>query len=255
MGGGTIEAARAAMLRRMASITTPRCLQTSGRLQARRGRRPYKLGRPCSGRPDAARGRPRSPRRRTDEGQAGPAGRGGGRYPAGAVGAAQGPGQVQSEDDRICHRPRRHHGRRRPLRGCGEAVSRRARDPAHPRHCRNDSPTTAGTLSQLGAVLIFQRKSREAAAVYAELDKAIANWEPQRRQVFELNPSRILSLYNSGQLDAGLPPPSNWSRSESAGSAKITSMPLTRAARWRSAMRRQARCRCHPGIQGGHSRS
>jgi CHAT domain-containing protein len=40
--------------------------------------------------------------------------------------------------------------------------------------------------------------------MFARIDKAIANWEPQRRQVFELNPARILSLYNAGQLDAGI---------------------------------------------------
>jgi CHAT domain-containing protein len=53
-------------------------------------------------------------------------------------------------------------------------------------------------------VLILQRQSEEAAVVYAELDKAIAKWEPQRRQVFELNGSRIAALYASGQLEAGI---------------------------------------------------
>ena len=58
-------------------------------------------------------------------------------------------------------------------------------------------------LSQLGGILTLQRK-REATAIYARIDKAIANWEPQRRQIFELNPSRILSLYSSGQIEAGI---------------------------------------------------
>jgi len=69
---------------------------------------------------------------------------------------------------------------------------------------RDDSQTTAGALSQLGAVLIFQRKSSEAAAVFADLDKAIANWEPGRRQLLELNGSRITALYASGQIAEGL---------------------------------------------------
>jgi CHAT domain-containing protein len=69
---------------------------------------------------------------------------------------------------------------------------------------RNDSPATAGALSQLGAVLIFQRKSREASAVYADLDRAIANWEPGRKQLLQLNGSRITALYASGQIAEGL---------------------------------------------------
>ncbi|MDP3690745.1 MAG: CHAT domain-containing protein [Bradyrhizobium sp.] len=63
---------------------------------------------------------------------------------------------------------------------------------------------SAQILSQLGAVLNFQRKTTEAAAVYAELDKAIASWEPARRQVLELNGSRIATLYASGQVEAGI---------------------------------------------------
>jgi CHAT domain-containing protein len=68
----------------------------------------------------------------------------------------------------------------------------------------DDSQPTVLLLSQLGGILNLQRKSGEAIAVYAQIDKAIAGWEPQRRQVFELNGSRILSLYASGQIDAGI---------------------------------------------------
>jgi CHAT domain-containing protein len=67
-----------------------------------------------------------------------------------------------------------------------------------------DSPPTVQILAQLGAVLNLQRKGREAVGVYAQIDKAIANWEPNRKQVFELNGSRIISLYASGQFDAGI---------------------------------------------------
>lgn len=63
---------------------------------------------------------------------------------------------------------------------------------------------SAQILSQLGAVLNFQRKSTEAATVYAELDKAIAKWEPGRKQVLELNGSRISALYASGQVETGI---------------------------------------------------
>ena len=59
-------------------------------------------------------------------------------------------------------------------------------------------------LSQLGGILNLQRKGRDAIAIYAQIDKAIANWEPARRQAFELNGGRITSLYNSGQIEAGI---------------------------------------------------
>ena len=68
----------------------------------------------------------------------------------------------------------------------------------------DESQTTAGTLSQLGAVLVFQRKAKEAAVVYADLSESIANWEPGRKQLLELNGSRITALYASGQIDQGL---------------------------------------------------
>jgi CHAT domain-containing protein len=69
---------------------------------------------------------------------------------------------------------------------------------------KDDTQFSAQILSQLAAVLTFQRKIPEAAAAYAELDKAIANWEPGRRQVLELNGSRISALYFSGQIEAGI---------------------------------------------------
>jgi CHAT domain-containing protein len=68
----------------------------------------------------------------------------------------------------------------------------------------DDSPLTVQLFSQLAGILTLQRKNPEANAIYARIDKAIATWEPQRRQIFELNPSRILSLYNSGQVAAGI---------------------------------------------------
>lgn len=67
-----------------------------------------------------------------------------------------------------------------------------------------DSLSSVQFLSQLGNILNFQRKFEEAVAVYAEIDKAIAKWEPQRRQAFEINGSRITSLYASGQFEAGI---------------------------------------------------
>jgi CHAT domain-containing protein len=68
----------------------------------------------------------------------------------------------------------------------------------------HDAQSTAQMLSQLGTILSFQRKTREAVVVYAELDDAIAKWEPQRRQGFEINNGRIYSLYAAGRLNAGI---------------------------------------------------
>ena len=67
-----------------------------------------------------------------------------------------------------------------------------------------DAPQHASVLSQLGNILVLRNKIKEASVVYGQLDKAIADWSPQQREPFELNDSRILALYSSGQLEAGL---------------------------------------------------
>jgi tetratricopeptide (TPR) repeat protein len=68
----------------------------------------------------------------------------------------------------------------------------------------DDTQTSAQILSQLGAIQVVQRKLPEAVAVYADLDKAIAKWEPHRREVLELNGSRITALLASGEVQAGM---------------------------------------------------
>ena len=68
----------------------------------------------------------------------------------------------------------------------------------------DDAPESANILSQLGNILVLQRKTKEAAVIYAELDKAIAQWTPARREAFEMNGSRIVALYASGQVEAGI---------------------------------------------------
>ena len=68
----------------------------------------------------------------------------------------------------------------------------------------DDAPVTVTTLWQLGNILVLQRKTREATTVYAELDKAIERWAPQQREAFQLNGSRIVTLYASGQVEAGI---------------------------------------------------
>ena len=68
----------------------------------------------------------------------------------------------------------------------------------------DDSPSLAATLSSLGGVLTLQRKNTEAVAVYADLEKAVAKWEPVRRESYLLSAGRILALYASGQMEAGI---------------------------------------------------
>src|SRR5258708_27354508 len=85
-----------------------------------------------------------------------------------------------------------------------EKLARAALDVNRTLNIGDDAQSNAQILSQLGAILTFQRKLAEAASVYAELDKAIAKWEPRRREVLELNGSRINAMFASGQTQAGL---------------------------------------------------
>jgi CHAT domain-containing protein len=67
-----------------------------------------------------------------------------------------------------------------------------------------DSELIVRELSGLATVLNLQQKRKEAIATYAEIDKAMASWDLQRRQAFDLNASRINSLYAAGQFDRGI---------------------------------------------------
>ena len=85
-----------------------------------------------------------------------------------------------------------------------EKLARSALDVERAVGIADDSVLTAKILSQLGNILIVQRKGREADAVYGELDRAIASWPQQQREALLLNGSRIIALYASGQIEAGL---------------------------------------------------
>ena len=85
-----------------------------------------------------------------------------------------------------------------------EKLTREALDINRTLNIADDSQANAQILAQLGAILTFERKLPEAASVYAELDKAIAKWDPRRREVLELNGSRINAMFASGQTQAGL---------------------------------------------------
>jgi CHAT domain-containing protein len=67
-----------------------------------------------------------------------------------------------------------------------------------------DSQSIVRELSGLATILNLQHKRKEAIEIYAEIDKAMANWDPQRRQLFDLSGSRINSLYAAGQFDRGI---------------------------------------------------
>ncbi len=67
-----------------------------------------------------------------------------------------------------------------------------------------DSQSTVTYLSRLANILNLQHKRRPAIAIYAEIDKATANWDPQRREVFDLDGSRIYALYAAEETRRGI---------------------------------------------------
>lgn len=67
-----------------------------------------------------------------------------------------------------------------------------------------DSLSTVKYLGYLGSVLILQNRNDEATAVYAELDRASAGWDPQQKRALDTDGNRIMSLYASGQIDGGI---------------------------------------------------
>ncbi len=68
----------------------------------------------------------------------------------------------------------------------------------------DDSQTVVHELSSLALILNLQHKQKQAIAVYAEIDKATVNWNPQLREALDLSGSRINSFYAAGQFDRGI---------------------------------------------------
>jgi CHAT domain-containing protein len=85
-----------------------------------------------------------------------------------------------------------------------EQLGRSALDVQRTLGIADSAPESVRILSGIGNILVAQRKLKEAAAIYAQLDQAIAQWTPQQREVFELNGSRIAALYATGQIDEGI---------------------------------------------------
>jgi CHAT domain-containing protein len=88
--------------------------------------------------------------------------------------------------------------------GDAEKLTRVALDINRTIGVADDAVSSVQLLSQLGSTFIIQRKYAEASAVYADLDKAVAHWDLRQREMFEINESRITSLYNSGRVEAGI---------------------------------------------------
>jgi len=85
-----------------------------------------------------------------------------------------------------------------------EQLARSALDTQHTLGVADDSPETASILFNLGNILVLQGKANEAQAVFAQLDQAIENWPPSRRDIYQLNGSRVAVLYAAGQVEAGV---------------------------------------------------
>jgi CHAT domain-containing protein len=85
-----------------------------------------------------------------------------------------------------------------------EKLGRSALDVQRTIGIADEAPLSAAILSSLGNILVLQRNMKEASEIYAQLDKAMAQWPQQQREVFELNGSRIAALYASGQVEAGI---------------------------------------------------
>jgi len=85
-----------------------------------------------------------------------------------------------------------------------EKLNRSALDILRAVGVAEDSPVMAGTLSELGNILTLQQKDRAAIETYAELERVIAKWEPNRRDAFLLSGSRIVALYAANRVDAGI---------------------------------------------------
>jgi CHAT domain-containing protein len=67
-----------------------------------------------------------------------------------------------------------------------------------------DSPDLVQRFAQLGLVLVAQSKMDAAREVYDQIDKAIAQWPVERREIYQDSESRIIAFYAAGQFDRGI---------------------------------------------------
>jgi hypothetical protein len=100
----------------------------------------------------------------------------------------------------------------------------------------DEAPLSAAILSSLGNILVLQRNMKEASEIYVQLDKAMAQWPQQQREVFELNGSRLPRSTRRARSKPGSPRPPRSSSSRLRAPAPAVSTPPPRMERWRSAM-------------------
>ncbi len=67
-----------------------------------------------------------------------------------------------------------------------------------------DAQTNVREMSSLADILTLERKRKDVIEIYARIDKAMSDWDPQLREKFDLNSARIMALYAAGQVDRGI---------------------------------------------------
>ena len=68
----------------------------------------------------------------------------------------------------------------------------------------NNSQRLASAWSQLATVFNLAGRWQEAAQAYNRVDEVTRTWEPARREILVLNINQIATLYNTGNLAAGI---------------------------------------------------
>ena len=103
----------------------------------------------------------------------------------------------------------------------------------------DDLPQSVMILSGLGNILVAQGRMKEAATVYDQLDRAVANWPAGRREALAQNSSRIAALYAAGQIDAGIAAAEALVSGRPRAPGRTVSIPLPHTARSRWVTRKQ----------------
>jgi CHAT domain-containing protein len=66
------------------------------------------------------------------------------------------------------------------------------------------STSLVAVLDQLAGVYSLQNRQPEVLKIYEEIDKAIANWPPRRKEQYATSRTRVFALLNVGRTDEGL---------------------------------------------------
>jgi len=68
----------------------------------------------------------------------------------------------------------------------------------------DNTQAVVGCLSQLASIVNLRGNAREAARLFDAIEAATKDWDPRRRERFNLNPARIASLYRTGHIAEGI---------------------------------------------------